>query len=141
MNEEYEVYELETEAKAENLPQVLSFIEERLESVGCPMKTQMQIAVAAEEIYVNIASYAYAPGTGRAKLRLELSRSPKRAAIAFTDSGKPFDPTKRDDPDLTLTAEERDIGGLGIYMTKKFMDSVTYEYRDGQNILTLTKNL
>jgi len=133
--------ELELEAKSENLPEVLSFIEQHLESAGCPPKTQMQIAVAAEEIFVNIANYAYAPAAGDATVRVEVTEAPVSVTITFMDRGKPFDPTKRADPDVTLPAEERDIGGLGIFMTKKIMDDVRYEYRDGKNILTLKKDL
>jgi len=133
--------ELELEATVENLPTVLSFIEEALERSDCPPKTQMQIAVAAEEIYVNIASYAYAPGTGMATVGVELSGEPVSVTVTFTDSGKPFDPTGKADPDVTLPAEERDIGGLGIFMTRKIMDEVRYEYKDGKNILTMIKNI
>ncbi len=133
--------EIEVEAAVDHLQEVLDFIESRLEEVGCGMKTQMQITVSVEEIFVNIASYAYAPGSGRAKVRLELSREPKLATVTFTDRGRPFDPTAQEDPDVTLQAEEREVGGLGIFMTKKFMDEVRYEYRDGQNILTLRKAL
>ena len=133
--------ELELEAKLENLPEALGFIERHLESVDCPMKTQMQISVAAEEIFVNIASYAYAPAVGRATVRVEVTDAPVSVTITFMDNGKPFDPTGMADPDVTLPAEERDVGGLGIFMTKKIMDDVRYEYRDGKNILTLKKDL
>ena len=125
----------------EKLPELLAFIEQQMEEVGCPLKTQMEIAVAAEEVFVNIASYAYAPGTGIATVCIEIDDDPPVATIAFSDSGVPFDPLKKADPDVTLPAEEREIGGLGIFMTRKFMDDVTYTYRDGQNILTLKKNL
>ena len=135
------VFELNTSAEVENLPEVLSFLEAHLEAADCSMKAQMQITVAAEEIFVNIASYAYAPGTGTATVRLEISGAPKAAVITFLDSGTPFDPLAKEDPDVTLSAEERDIGGLGIYMTKKTMDEVRYEYKDGQNILTLIKTI
>ena len=143
MNEERVISrsEIEVEAAVDRLPEVLEFVESRLEEAGCAMKTQMQITVSAEEIFVNIASYAYAPESGRARISLEMSREPKQATIIFTDSGRPFDPTAREDPDVTLQAENREIGGLGIFMTKKFMDDVRYEYRDGQNVLTLKKTL
>ncbi len=133
--------ELSVPAEVERLPELLSFLEQQLEEVGCPMKTQMQISVAAEEIFVNIANYAYAPGKGIATVRLTISRDPAIATITFIDRGTPFDPLKKEDPDVTLPAEERAIGGLGIYMTKKTMDEVFYEYKDGQNRLTLIKNL
>ena len=135
-----EVFELRIPAVVEKLPELLAFIEQQLEEVGCPLKTQMEIAVAAEEVFVNIASYAYAPGTGAVTVRIEISDDPAAATITFSDSGIPFDPLKKADPEVTLSAEEREIGGLGIFMTKKIMDDVTYTYRDGQNILTLKKN-
>ena len=126
-------------AEVEKLPELLSFLEQQLEEAGCPMKTQMQISVAAEEIFVNIANYAYTPGKGIATVRLTISQDPAVATITFIDRGTPFDPLKKEDPDVTLSAEERAIGGLGIYMTKKTMDEVRYEYKDGQNRLTLVK--
>ena len=131
--------ELIIEATVDNLPQVMSFLEQALEEADCPMKAQMQLAIAAEEIYVNIAHYAYAPGTGEATVRVDISDDPAAAAVTFIDRGIPFDPLAKPDPDVTLSAEERGIGGLGIYMTKKSMDDVRYEYTDGQNILTLIK--
>ena len=133
--------ELVVDATVENLTDVLAFLEANLEEAGCPLKVQMQISVAAEEIYVNIAHYAYAPKTGKATVRLEVSEDPSSVSITFLDNGVPFDPLAKEDPDVTLSAEERQIGGLGIYMTKKTMDDVTYEYRDGQNILTMKKNI
>ena len=133
--------EFEIEAENENLPKVIEFIERHLEETGCPAKVQMQITVAAEEIFVNIAHYAYNPGKGKATVRVEVSESPLTIAITFMDNGKPFDPTKKVDPDVNLPAEERDIGGLGIFMTKKIMDDVKYEYADGKNILTLKKGI
>ncbi len=134
-------YELELEAAIERLPELQTFVAEHLEEIGCPMKAQMQIAIAVEEIFVNIASYAYAPAVGAANVRMTVSKAPPAVAITFTDSGKPFDPTKMEDPDVALAAESREVGGLGIFMTKKFMDEVTYEYRDGKNVLTLKKKL
>ena len=132
--------ELTLEATAENLPLVMTFLEEYLTEAGCPLKTRMQITVAAEEIYVNIAHYAYAPGTGEATVRLEITDDPTAACITFIDRGIPFDPLAKPDPDITLPAEDRDPGGLGIYMTKKTMDDVRYEYKESQNVLTLIKS-
>ena len=126
-------------AEPGNLEAVQSFVEEGLEAAGCPMKTQMKIAVAVEEIFVNIASYAYAPGTGTATVRTEFSEDPAAVTIRFTDHGVPYDPLAREDPDIHLPANERGVGGLGVLMTKKFMDELRYEYRDGQNILTMKK--
>ena len=133
--------ELETQADRAALPEVLSFIEKYLEEIGCSPKIQMQIAIAAEEIFVNIANYAYSPGRGKATVRVEVYEDPVTVTITFMDNGKPFDPTKKTDPDVTLSADERDIGGLGIFMTKKIMDDVSYEYSEGRNILTLKKGL
>ena len=133
--------EIEVEAAVDHLQEVLDFIESRLEEVGCGMKTQMQLTVAVEEIFVNIASYAYAPGSGRAKVCLELSREPKQATVTFTDRGRPFDPTAQEDPDVTLQAEEREVGGLGIFLVKKTMDDMTYQYQGGRNELCLKKKI
>ncbi len=134
-------YELTVDATLDNLRLVNAFLEEHLEEADCPLKAQMQIAVAAEEIYVNIAHYAYAPETGKATLRLELQEEPPAVTLTFLDSGIPFNPLDRTDPDVSLPAEEREIGGLGIFMTRKSMDDVRYEFRDGQNVLTLIKRL
>lgn len=132
--------ELETEAAAEQLDEVQAFVDAHLEAAGCPLKTQMQIDIVVEEIFINIASYAYAPGKGNATVRVETTASPRGVVLTFFDSGRPYDPLAREDPDITLPAEERQIGGLGIFITKKTMDEVRYEYRDGQNILTMRKN-
>ena len=134
-------YELTVEATLDNLTLVTAFLEEHLEEASCPLKAQMQICVAAEEIYVNIAHYAYGPETGMASIRLTLEEEPPSMTLRFLDSGVPFDPLKKPDPDVSLAAEEREIGGLGIFMTKKVMDEVCYEYKDGQNILTMKKRL
>ena len=131
--------ELEIEAKVENLDEVLAFVDERLENAGCPMRTQTQIDIAVEEIFVNIASYAYQPGTGNARIGVLVSEDPLAVTIRFIDSGMPYDPLAKEDPDVTLPVEERPIGGLGIYMVKKSMDSVTYSRRDNMNELILTK--
>ncbi len=130
---------LNTEAKVEKLNNVIAFINECLESADCPMKTQMQIELAAEEIFVNIANYAYSPDTGMADISVEITDGTAR--ITFEDSGVPYDPLAKADPDVTLSANEREIGGLGIFMVKKSMDGVYYEYRDGKNVLTLEKRL
>ena len=131
--------EFKIEAITENLHSVLGFIDGQLELIGCPMKQQMQIDIAAEEIFVNIAHYAYAPETGEATIRVELCRDPSGVEITFIDRGVPYDPLAKPDPDVTLSAKERKIGGLGIFMVKKSMDEVRYEYLDGCNILTIKK--
>ncbi len=131
--------ELTVEAADAHLAEVLAFVDGELESLDCPMKTQMQVDVAVEEIFVNIAHYAYAPGSGQATIRVETSLEPKAVTVTFTDKGIPYDPLSRPDPDVTLSAEERQIGGLGIYMVKKTMNEMEYEYRDGQNVLRMKK--
>ena len=133
--------ELTLDATVENLDTVLSFIDERLEQCGCDPKVQMQIDVSVEELFVNIAHYAYAPESGSATIRFEHLQDPNRAVITLIDSGKAYDPLAKPDPDLSLSAEERPIGGLGIYMVKKSVDSIHYERRGEQNVLTFVKNL
>ena len=132
--------ELVIEAAVNNLPKVMGFIEQNLENTRCSMKARMQISIAAEEVFVNIANYAYAPRKGNATVRIDVSEEPV-VIITFIDNGIPFDPLSRKDPDVGLPASRRRIGGLGIFMTKKAMDHVEYEYKDGQNILRLKKNL
>ena len=131
--------ELRIDAKIENLDKVLAFLDTELENIDCPMKEQMQLDVAVEEIFVNIASYAYQPGEGDALIQLEKLEGPDRIVVTFTDSGIPYDPLAKEDPDVTLSAEERQIGGLGIYMVKKSMDEMAYEYKDEKNILKIAK--
>ncbi len=133
--------ELTVPATLEELETVQAFIEGELETYGCPMKTMLQVSVAVEEIYVNIAHYAYHPEIGEATIRCAVGGDPLQVTIQFLDSGKPFDPLAKPDADITLSAEERQIGGLGILMVKKTMDDVVYEYKDGCNVLTLKKNI
>ena len=129
------------EAKRENLDQVLAFVDEMLETAGCDMRTQMQLDIAVEEIFVNIASYAYAPEVGNVVIGMQVHEEDRLAEITFADSGIPYNPLEKEDPDVTLSAEEREIGGLGIFMVKKTMDDLRYDYRNGQNVLTLIKKL
>ena len=133
--------ELNIDAKTENLDKVLAFVDQHLEERGCAVQVQMQIDVAVEELFVNIAQYAYAPDTSVATIRVELQEDPLVVVITFIDNGIPYNPLAKEDPDITLSAEERPIGGLGIYMVKKSMDDMSYEYKDGQNILRIKKQL
>ncbi len=132
---------LKIEAKVENLDKVTEFVDGLLEAYDCPMKTMMRIDVAVEEIFVNVAHYAYTPDTGDVEICVDVSGEPPCAAITFTDSGVPYDPLAKEDPDVSLSLDQRQVGGLGIFMVKKSMDDMRYEYRDGQNVLTLVKNL
>ncbi len=131
--------ELTLDAAVENLDTVLAFVDEKLKAVDCPPRIQMQIDVAVEELFVNIANYAYAPGSGSATIRAETFSGPRRVSVTLIDSGTPYNPLEKPDPDVTLSAEERQIGGLGIFMVKKSMNEMTYEYRDGKNVLTIVK--
>ena len=133
--------ELTVEAKTTNIEAVTDFVNEQLEALDCPMKAQMQIDIAIDELFGNIAHYAYNPEIGKATVRVEVIEDPLAVVITFIDKGVPYDPLAKADPDTTLSAEEREIGGLGIYMVKKSMDDITYEYKDGQNILAIKKNL
>ena len=134
-----DVKTLKLEAKVQSLEQVLGFIGQNLEEAGASVRTVNQILIAAEEIFVNIASYAYGQETGSAEIRMTVEDG--SAGIEFRDSGTPFDPLAKADPDVTLPAEERQIGGLGIFMVKKSMDDVQYRYEGGENILTIRKKL
>ena len=133
--------EITVAATVENIETVTDFVNEQLEALACPRKTQMQLDVAIDELFSNIAYYAYKPEIGEATVRVEVTEEPLAVIITFIDNGVPYDPLAKEDPDITLSAEEREIGGLGIYMVKKTMDDITYEYKDGQNILKIKKRL
>ncbi|MEM1483422.1 ATP-binding protein [Oscillospiraceae bacterium PP1C4] len=126
-------------ASTDELDHVLDFINVQLEAHNCSMKAQMQIAIAVEEIFVNIAHYAYCPVEGDATVCCEIEDDPLAVTIQFLDGGKPYNPLAKSDPDTSLSAEERIIGGLGIFMVKKSMDDVRYEYKGGKNVLTIKK--
>ncbi len=131
--------EFKTEATLDQLDEVLAFIDEDLEQRCEDERIIIQLNIAVEEIFVNIAHYAYTPNTGDAVIRTEYTEDPRMVSITFIDSGIAFDPLAKPDPDITLPAEQRQIGGLGIYMVKKSMDEVTYERKDDQNIFTIRK--
>lgn len=133
--------ELTITATAENIETVTAFVNEQLEALACPMKAQIQIDIAIYELFSNIAHYAYTPDVGSATVRVEVTQEPLAVIITFIDGGVPYDPLTAADPDITLSAQERQVGGLGIYMVKKSMDEITYEYKDGKNILSIKKKL
>ena len=128
-------------AKTESLNDVLGFVEETLETFECPMKIQTAICVAIEEVFVNVARYAYPDSEGDMTLHISFDDQTRNVTFIMSDKGIPFDPLKKPDPDITLSAEEREIGGLGIFITKKTMDTVTYAYENGENILTMIKKI
>ena len=133
--------ELKIKAATENLNEALSFIDDYLDEAGCSMKNKMQTDLAVEEIFVNVALYAYVPETGDVTIRLELDDEKTKFYITFIDSGIPYDPLAKEDPDITLSSEERPIGGLGIFLIKKYMDDIRYKFEDGCNKLTIIKSL
>ena len=133
--------ELTIEAKPENTDEVIAFIDEQLEEYGCGMREQMAIDVAADELFVSIANYAYSPETGYATVLVDVLKEPLTVEITFIDDGKQYDPLTNEHPDTSLPLEERPIGGLGILIVKKTMDVVNYEYKDGKNILTIKKHI
>ena len=114
-------------------------IRDYVSDLHCNIRSLLELDIIVEETFINIASYAYNPDKGTATVRVEVSEEPVVVTITFVDHGIPYDPLAKEDPDVTLSAEEREIGGLGIFMTKKLMDDVVYEYKDGSNILRLIK--
>ena len=126
-------------AKTEMLSEVLSFVEQTLEGFECSFKIQTAICVAIEEVFVNVAHYAYPDSEGDLTLYIGFYEASRVVTFRMEDYGVPFDPLKKPDPDVTLSAEEREIGGLGIFITKKTMDTVNYAYEQGKNILTMMK--
>ena len=133
--------EMIVDATVENIETITAYVDARLEEMHCPVKLQRQVDIAIDEIVGNIARYAYAPGIGQVAVRVEFAEQPLAVVLSFEDSGVPFDPLHQADPNTTLAAEDREIGGLGIYMVKKCMDSVSYVYKDGKNILTIGKRM
>ena len=130
---------LVVDATVENLSQVTRFVDSFLEENECSQKTQMKIELAVEEAFTNVASYAYGQDVGQAEISASIEN--KVVTIVFKDSGKPYDPLAKEDPDVTLSAEDRKIGGLGIFLVKKNMDEVSYAYENGKNVLTIKKSI
>lgn len=128
--------EIQIEAQREKLDELLDMIRIDLNLMCCPMDKQISLEICIEEIFVNIASYAYGEQTGMAFITEEVTNN--SISLCIKDKGIPYNPLAKEDPDTTLSAEEREIGGLGIFMVKTMMDSVTYEYKDGFNCLTMT---
>ncbi len=133
--------EMTIPAVVENIEQVTDFVNDQLAEIGCPMKAQVQIDIAIDELFGNIAQYAYNPDTGPATVRVEVSDAPISDTITIMEHGNPYDPLQHAEPENALSAEERAAGGLGIFMVKKTMDEITYEYKDGQNILRIRKDI
>ena len=133
--------ELTMSADRKKIPAVIEFVNQVLDALGCSLKAEAQIDIAIDEIYSNIVKYGYEEEGGEVTVSFDTSEEPLAMTLSFRDEGKPFNPLERRDPDVTLSAKDRKIGGLGIFMVKKSMDDIRYEYRDGKNILTIRKTL
>lgn len=126
-------------ASPDSVEKVANYISEQLEKVSCPMKTQMQIGVAVEEIFANIVNYAYGEESGEVEISVDTEDAPDNVTIVFKDSGIQYNPLEKEDPDITLSSDDRPIGGLGVFMVKKLMDYIVYRYEEGRNILEIRK--
>ncbi|MBO5278779.1 MAG: ATP-binding protein [Lachnospiraceae bacterium] len=131
--------EIRVRAKAENLNQVYTFMNEQLLSVCLDSSKRAELDMVVEEIFINVASYAYEGEPGYVTVQMDLLTQPDRIWMSFIDDGIPYNPLDRKDPDITLSAEERQVGGLGIYLVKKIMDKVEYQYMEEHNILTIER--
>ena len=129
------------EARIENIEPITAFVEHELEAINCPPRPQMQIIVAIDELISNIANYAYAPGGGNVTVEFDYDEADRTIMITFTDEGVPYDPLQHEEPDISLPAEKREIGGLGIHLVRKTMDDMKYRYENGKNILTIFKRI
>lgn len=129
------------EAKIDRIPWLTEQVDALLEGLDCTIKAQMQIDVAIDELLANIASYAYETGEGQVTVRFDFQPDNRTVALTFIDSGIPYDPLAKPDPDVALEVEKRSVGGLGIFLVKKTMDDMTYARRDGHNVLTIRKRI
>ena len=133
--------EITVDAMIENMNTVTAFVDDFLDQIACPMKSRIQINIVIDEIFGNICHYAYKDSVGAVTVRVESGNTPKAVFLTFTDNGIPYNPLDTEDPDITLSSEERKIGGLGIYLVKKNMDEMKYEYMNQQNRLWMEKRL
>ena len=131
--------ELTVPARLENVDLVTDFVDELIEQTECPRKIIIKLNIAIDELFSNIARYAYGEGEGDATIGVEIDETARVIALTFTDSGIPYNPLKTATPDTGLSAEDREIGGLGIFMVKKSMDEMIYDYKGGKNILKVKK--
>lgn len=131
--------EITLDATIENIAVVTEFIDDRLQMAGCPQEVQFIIDIAVDELFCNIAKYGYKDCLGKATVKIEIDDNVAR--ITFIDKGIPYNPLLSEEPDLTLSVEERVPGGVGIHIVKNTMDDMKYEYLNNQNILTIYKKL
>jgi anti-sigma regulatory factor (Ser/Thr protein kinase) len=129
---------MKLQAKVENLSRIIDFVNRELERSRCAPDMQDVIDVAVEEIFVNIANYAYQPYTGDVTMFISCG---DKAEIRFEDNGKHYNPLEFADPNLETDIFSREVGGLGVYLVKKLVDSIEYSRIDDKNVLTITKNL
>ncbi len=123
----------------QEVPRLNVFVDEVCEDMGCDMETTMRMNLAIEEAVVNVIDYAYPSGTV-GSVDINVTVYDNHMEFVISDSGTPFDPTKKEDVDISLPVEERRIGGLGIHLVRQLMDKINYERKDGRNVLTLIKN-
>lgn len=133
--------EITIDALIENINTVTAFVDDLLDEIDCPMKSKIQIHIVIDEILGNICHYAYKDSVGTVTVSVKYQNTPKTICLTFTDNGIPYNPLETEDPDITLSSEERDIGGLGIYLVKRNMDEIKYEYINKQNRLWMEKKL
>ena len=119
------------------LSDVMEFVESEMHGVNIDKKKQTNIQIAVGEIFMNIADYAYPSGEGG--VTVSISVNPEKISLKFSDCGEPYNPFAKEDPDTSLSVENREPGGLGIFIVKQLMDEIEYEHRDGYNILTVCK--
>ncbi|MBR0461301.1 MAG: ATP-binding protein [Erysipelotrichaceae bacterium] len=135
------IREMILDAVIENITPLTDAVNEELEKLNCSLRAQNQIDIVIDEVFANIASYAYGDKTGKAIVRLEHDQENNDIILIFIDEGMPFDPLKNEDPDVTLGYDKREIGGLGVFIVKKLMNKAEYRFADKKNILILRKNL
>lgn len=133
----------EMPASIDFLDEAMAFIDAFLEEAGCTEDEKRYIEVSAEELFTNIASYAYEQVGGMVRISASLIKTGNDPAVTirFFDRGRPYNPFSRKDPNLELPLSERPIGGLGVYMVKQFMDRVNYSYESGYNVTTMIKKV
>lgn len=131
--------EITVDAVMEELTKVTAFVDQKLKEAGCSVRTQTQVDIAVDEIFSNIVRYAYGTGGGKAAVCVDAETEPRTITLTFTDRGVPYNPLEQEEPDISLSAEEREPGGLGIFMVKNLMDEVGYRYENGHNVLCLKK--
>ena len=133
--------ELKVDATVESIPAVTDFVDQELDAIGCSVKAKTQFNVAIDEIVSNVARYAYEDGVGPLLVRFAYEEGTRTVSLTFVDRGMPYNPLQKADPDVSLSAEDRPIGGLGVFLVKKTMDKMDYAYKHGQNVLTIQKTL